>query len=174
MAGVQAKTDKQNLTQQFPKLFTGLGKLEGEYSIRLKVKVKPYALSTPRRVPIPLMDAIKEELERTEKLEVISKVTEPTDWCSGLVVVPKKNKKVRIYVDLTNLNESVKRERHALPPVEQTLARVAGAKVFSKLDANSGFWQIPLSAKSIPLTTFITPFGRFCFNRLPLGITSAP
>ena len=170
VAGVQAKTDKQNLTQQFPKLFTGLGKLEGEYSIQLKDKVKPYALS----VPIPLMDAVKEELERMEKLEVISKVTEPTDWCSGLVVVPKKNKKVRICVDLTNLNESVKRERHPLPPVEQTLARVAGAKVFSKLDANSGFWQIPLSAKSIPLTTFITPFGRFCFNRLPFGITSAP
>ena len=42
------------------------------------------------------------------------------------------------------------------------------------LDANSGFWQIPLSQMSIPLTTFITPFGRFCFHRLPFVITSAP
>ena len=46
--------------------------------------------------------------------------------------------------------------------------------MFSKLDANSGFYQIPLSEESRLLTTFITPFGRSCFNRLPFGITSAP
>ena len=49
-----------------------------------------------------------------------------------------------------------------------------GASVFSKLDANSGLWQVPLSKESALLTTFITPFGRFCYNRLPFGITSAP
>ena len=60
------------------------------------------------------------------------------------------------------------------PAVEQTLAQLAGTRVFSKLDANSGFWQIPLSRESALLTTFITPFGRYCFHRLPFGITSAP
>ncbi len=53
------------------------------------------------------------------------------------------------------------------------LAQLAGAKEFSKLDANSGFWQIPLAVESHLLTTFITPFGRFCFNRLPFWICSA-
>ena len=43
-----------------------------------------------------------------------------------------------------------------------------------KLDANSGFWQVPLSEESTLLTTFITPFGRFAFRRLPFGISSAP
>jgi len=46
--------------------------------------------------------------------------------------------------------------------------------LFSKLDARSSFWQIPLSEKSKLLTTFITPKGRFCFNRLPFGISLAP
>ena len=46
--------------------------------------------------------------------------------------------------------------------------------MFSKIDANSGFWQIPLDKQSALLTTFITPFGRYHFNRLPFGITSAP
>ena len=44
----------------------------------------------------------------------------------------------------------------------------------SKLDANSGFWQIPIEEKSRHLTTFITPFGRFCFNKMPFGISCAP
>ena len=162
------------ITRGFPELFQGLGKMEGEYSIKLKENSQPYALSTCRRVPIPLMKAVKTELTRMEKAGVISRVTEPSDWCAGMVVVPKKNNTVRICVDLTKLNKCVKRERHPLPAVEQVLAQLAEASVFSKLDANSGFWQIPLSAKSAPLTTFITPFGRFCFHRLPFGITSAP
>ena len=91
-----------------------------------------------------------------------------------MVVVPKSNSKVQICVDLTKLNESVKRERHPLPAVDQTLAQLAGAKVFTKLDTNSGFWQIPLSPNSALLTTFITPFSRYHFRRLPFGISSAP
>uniref|UniRef100_A0A3B3S0H0 ribonuclease H n=1 Tax=Paramormyrops kingsleyae TaxID=1676925 RepID=A0A3B3S0H0_9TELE len=109
-----------------------------------------------------------------EAMGVVSKVTQPTDWCAGMVVVPKTNGKIRICVDLTHLNKGVKRERHILPSVDQTLAQLSGAKVFSKLDARSGFWQIPLARESALLTTFITPYGRYCFNRLPFGISSAP
>ena len=61
-----------------------------------------------------------------------------------------------------------------MPSVDENLATLGDSKIFSKLDANSGFWQIPLDDKSKLLTTFVTPFGRFCFNRLPLGISSAP
>ena len=119
---------------------------------------------------------MKAKLKHIEKLGVLSKVKETTDWCTGMVVVPKPNGQVRICIDLTRLNESVCRERHPLPAVDQTLAQLAGAKIFSKLDANSGFRQIPFPPppESILLTTFITPFGRFYFNRLPFGITSAP
>ena len=162
--------DLENL---FPQLFTGLGNLEGEYAIKLREDVKPFAITTPRRVPIPLMPAVQEELARMEKLGVISKVEEPTDWCAGMVVVPKPDGRVRICVDLVRLNESVCREYHQMPTVEQVLAQVPGARIFSKLDANSGFWQVPLSKESALLTTFSTPFGRYHFNRLPFGITSA-
>ena len=160
--------------ERFPNLFTGLGKLEGTYSILLEEGAKPYALTVPRRVAIPLMQPVKEELCRMEKLGVISRVKEPTEWCTAMVVVPKSNQKVRICVDLTRLNRNVRRVRHPHPAVEQSLAQLAGARVFSTLDANSGFWQIPLDRESALLTTFITPFGRYCFHRLPFGITSAP
>ena len=91
-----------------------------------------------------------------------------------MVCVPKANGKVRICVDLTPLNKAVQREIHPMATVDENLAKVKGSQVFSKLDANSGFWQIPLDTQSRLLTTFITPFSRFCFNRLPFGISSAP
>ncbi len=91
-----------------------------------------------------------------------------------MVVVPKKSGAIIIYVDLKPLNECVLREVYPIPTVDDTLAQIAGARVFSKLDANSGFWQIPLAEQSQLLTTFITPFGQFCFNKLPFGISSAP
>ena len=89
-----------------------------------------------------------------------------------MVAIPKKNGKLRICVDLKNLNEAVQREVYPLPKVNETFTQLSGATIFSKLDANSGFWQIPLSKESRPLT--ISPFGCFCFNKLPFGISSAP
>ena len=77
-----------------------------------------------------------------ESMGVISKVDTPTPWCAGMVVVPKKLGEVRICVDLKPLNESVLREVHPIPSVDETLGKLAGATVFTKLDANSGFWQI--------------------------------
>ena len=109
-----------------------------------------------------------------ENLGVISRVDKPTPWCAGMVVVPKSNGSVRICVDLKALNQSVLREIHPIPRVDEILAQLAGATYFTKLDANSGFWQIPLSSESKLLTTFLTPCGRYCFNQLPFGISSAP
>jgi len=91
-----------------------------------------------------------------------------------MVVVPKKSGAVRICVDLNPLNTSVLREVHLLPKVDDNLAQFTGAKVLTKLDANSGFWQIPLTKESNLLTTSITPSGCYCFNKLPFGISSAP
>ena len=109
-----------------------------------------------------------------EKMGVISKIITPTPWCAGMVVVPKRSGAVRICVDLKPLNECVFREAHPIPKVDDILALLNGATVFNKLDANSGFWQIPLSETYRTLTTFITPFGRYHFNKLPFGISYAP
>ena len=167
--------EAEELKEKFLNLFKGVGKLYGpDYVIKLKPYAKPHALSTPRRVPVPLRSKVKKELSRMEQMEIISKVDEPTEWCAGIVVVPKANGKVRICEDLTKLSKSILREYHPLPSVNHTLAQLAEATIFSKLDANSGFWQIGLSPESAKLTTFITPFGRFCVNRLPFGISSAP
>ena len=99
-----------------------------------------------------------------ESLGVIKKVEESTDWCAG---------KVRICVDLTKLNQSVKRELHPLPAVDRP-------SPVSRSQSNEQAWHQfrfladHLSPESAKLTTFITPYGRYCFHRLPFGISSAP
>ena len=144
------------------------------YSIKLKPGAQPHAIYAPRNVPLPLRGQVQEELVRMQSLGVISRVDQPSPWCAGMVVVPKKNGTVRICVDLKMLNENVLCEMYPLPKVDETLTLLSGATCFTKLNANSGFWQIPLSTDSRLLTTFLTPHGRFCFNKLPFGISCAP
>ena len=129
-------------------------------------------ISTPRRIALPLLPKVKSELERMEKLGVIRRVNVPTRWCTGMVVVLKLDGRIRICVDLTKLNQNVQRECRPIPSVDHTLTQLGGTRIFSKLDTNSGFWQVHLQEDSALLTTFITPFGRFCYNRLLFGITS--
>ena len=108
-----------------------------------------------------------------EKLNVIQKVSYPTDWVSNIVVVEKKQGSIRLCLDPKNLNRAIKREHFHLPTIEDIMARMPNAKVFSKLDASSGYWQIEVDDKSADLLTFNTPFGRYRFNRLPFGVWSA-
>ena len=89
------------------------------------------------------------------------------------VPLPKDSGKVRICIDLKTLNESVPRKVYPLPTVDEALAKIAGAKIFCKLYHNSGFWQVPISEELCPLTTFLTPWGRYMFNKLPFGLSSA-
>ena len=74
-----------------------------------------------------------------ESMGVIKKSSDPTPWCAGMVVVPKRDGKIRICVDLKPPNKSVLHEIHPLLRVDDTLAQLSGAKLFSKLDTNSGF-----------------------------------
>ena len=91
----------------FPILFKGLGNLGKPYKIRLRPDAKPFALYTPRCVPLPLWTKVKTEVERMDSLSVITKVEEATECCAGMVMVPKNNGKLCICVDLKPLSESV-------------------------------------------------------------------
>ncbi|XP_037528497.1 uncharacterized protein K02A2.6-like [Rhipicephalus sanguineus] len=174
LGGVDTTAVQTPQPELHAKLFSGLGTLKEEYTIRLKPDAVPFSLSAPRRIPIPLQGEVKSQLDKMEAEGVIRRIDKPTPWCAGLVVVPKSSGGYRLCVDLTRLNEVVLRERHILPTVEQVLGLLGNATVFSKLDATSGFHQVKLAEASQELTTFVTPFGRYCFCRLPFGITSAP
>jgi hypothetical protein len=163
---------KEEILSEHSETFTGLGSLDGEIKIHIKEDAVP-VVHAPRRVPHALKERLKHDLENMEKSHVITKVTEPTEWVNSLVIVEKNNGKLRICLDPKDLNEAIKRPHYPLPTLEDALSKLSGAKYFSKLDAQSGYWQLKLSEDSSYLTTFNTPFGRYRFNRLPFGIVSA-
>ena len=90
-----------------------------------------------------------------------------------MVVIPIPNGTAGICADMKPLDKSVRRLHHQLPTVDETLGQVDGANIFTKLDANSGIWQISLDLDSQLLPTGITPAGWYCFTKLPFGIASA-
>lgn len=117
---------------------------------------------------------MKRQLISKEKKGVIVKQEQPTEWVNSMVTVIKPNGKVRICKDPKDLYKAIQREHHPLKTIEEILPQMSGARVFSKLDATSGFWQCALDEESQRLCTFNTPHGRYSFTRLPYGIKSAP
>lgn len=163
----------KDIARQFPGMFKGQGTLPFTYKIQLKSDAKP-VIHAPRRVPAPLRDSLKKELDRMVGLGVIQPIEEPTDWVNSITCVKKPNGELRVCLDPKDLNENIKREHYQIPTREEIMSEMAGAKFFSKLDASHGFWQLKLDPESSKYCTFNTPFGRYCFLRLPFGIKSAP
>ena len=111
----------------------------------------------------------------------LKKVHQPTSWCSNMVVrektLPDGNSKIRLCLDPTQtLNKAIIIPRYQIPTIEEILPRLSGKshKTFSIFDALDGFTQVKLTDESSPLTTMHTPWGRYCWLRLPYGISSAP
>ena len=168
--GSNDKYDK--IFDEYKDVFEGLGELPGVHVIKLRDDAEP-VVEACRKVPFALHEKLKNELNRMEKLGVISKVTEPTEWVNSLVIVTKPNGDLRVCLDPRNLNKAVKREHYKLITREEIMSKFANSKVFSKFDASSGFWQMKLDENSSDYCCFNSPFGRYKFLRLPFGICSA-
>ena len=158
--------------EKFSSCFGKIGKLKYPHHIVIDKNIKP-VINPPRRLPIALKERLHEELRRMTEMGIIKPINEPTNWVSSLVIVEKSNGKLRICLDPRNLNKAIKRPQHAVPTTEEILAKLAHAKIFTKLDASNAYWQIPLDEESSKLVTFNTPFGRYRFLRMPYGIHSA-
>ena len=146
--------------------------MTGTYSIKVDPTVTPLVLG-PRRQPAAMLPKITSKLKEMEKEGHLAKVTQPTDWVNSMVVA-QKGEKIRICIDPSDLNKAVKREHYPIPTVEAVTTKIPGAKVFSVLDAKSGYLQMNINYESSLLTTMNTPLGRYRWLQLPFGIKSAP
>ena len=152
--------------------FEGIGLFPGDpYKFHLKPEHKP-ARQAPRKVPIHLEAAFKEEIKSLVKLEILEEVKEHTDWVNSSVIVEKDTgshhapnhtikKKLRICLDPRDLNEGLEREPYHTCSVNEITAKLQGMTVFTIVDFKKGYWMVVLHPDSRKLTCMALLFGRF-------------
>ncbi|XP_050709713.1 uncharacterized protein LOC126994436 [Eriocheir sinensis] len=142
--------------------------------IHLREDATPFAIHTPRQIPLAFRETVKTELESMVARGIITPTgDEPSPWCHPLVAVAKPSGGVRITTDLSKLNSQVSRPAHPSPtPFAAVRSIDPKARYFTTIDALCGYWQLELAEQDQPLTTFITPYGRYKYLRGPMGFAA--
>ncbi len=106
----------------------------------------------------------------------LSGIIEPSfsEWASPIVIVKKKDGKIRICVDYRKLNANTPMDAYPMPRVDELIDRLGKATYITTLDLARGYWQVPVSEKDRLKTAFITPKGLFQFRVMPFGLNGAP
>ncbi|XP_078733268.1 uncharacterized protein LOC144947785 [Lampetra fluviatilis] len=131
----------------------------------------PIRLNSHRMSPAE-REHVRGAVEDMLAADIISPSNSP--WGAPVVLVKKKDGKLRFCVDFRKLNKISVADAYPLPRMDDSLDALSGAKFFSTLDLSSGFWQLPLDESSREKTAFRTPQGLFQFNCLPMGLNAAP
>ena len=102
------------------------------------------------------------------KSTIIPAGDEPSLYCHRIVAVPKPNGGVRIATDLSYLNKQISRPAHTSPTPFAAIRRAdPQVPYFTTVVSLQGYWQLELAEEEQPLTTFITPYGRFKTSAAP-------
>jgi hypothetical protein len=116
--------------------------------------------------------AIGVELRKLLEAGFIKEVFHPT-WLANLVLVKKKNGKWRMCVDYTSLNKACPKVPFPLPRTDQIVDSTVGCELLCFLDAYSGYHQRKMKESDQLVTSFITPFGMYCYVMMPFGLRNA-
>lgn len=126
------------------------------------------------RVPAALVEKTKEKLQWMLQKGIIERVTEPVDWISPMLVIPKANGDIRICVDMRAANKAIRCIKHPLPNLEHFRVTLKKYIVFTKLDLSNAYHHLPLSMNSRMITTFWSNMGLLRYTRLMFGMNAAP
>ena len=192
---LDAKYEKANLTQLVKKmtylskeeqdslldlllqnenLFNGtLGHwYDSAYNIELKEGATPYH-AKPYPVPRIHEATLKAEVERLCQVGVLKRVNR-SKWGAPTFIIPKKDGSVRFITDFRELNKRIKRKPYPIPKIQDLMLKLEGFQYATSLDLNMGYYHIELTPYSKQLCTIILPFGKYEYQRLPMGLSNSP
>ena len=126
-----------------------------------------------RRIPPQMYDEIKAHIQEMLDLGAIRPSNSP--WASAIVLVRKKDGRLRFCIDLRKLNNRTVKDAYSLPRIESILDSLGGAQIFSTLDLKAGYWQVEMAEECKAYTAFTCgPLGFYECDTMPFGATNAP
>jgi hypothetical protein len=142
-----------------------------QHEIRL---LHPEPVTQSYRPRNPFMEGIIDE--EVDKM-LAEGVIEPSDspWSSPIILAKKKDGKHRFCIDFRKVNEVTRKDAYPLPFINVILDKLRRARYISTIDLKSGYWQVPVTEASKPITAFTVPSrGLYQFRVMPFGLHSAP
>ncbi|XP_069055957.1 arylsulfatase G isoform X1 [Pleurodeles waltl] len=164
---------KEEILDSYPELFSGIVGLLNDFQHKIELKSSAIpCIHKDRHIPISIKEEVHNELKKLVEGGIIEQV-ESAEWVSPLVVVRRSNGKVRLCVDLRELNKNILIDQYPLPRINEMFSATKNMCWFSTIDLKSAYHQVPLHQDSRKYTTFITPFGCYQYTRVPFGLASA-
>jgi transposase InsO family protein len=168
------RDDIRKLVAKYPKLFSNELRLYPHRKIHLEIDpnavpkhFRPYSVARTH------MQVFKKEIDRLVEIGVL-RPCGATEWAAPTMAIPKKDNTIRVVSDFRELNKVIKRRVYPLPRIQDVLNRRTGYAYFTKLDVSMQFYTFELDEESKQLCTIVTPFGKYQYNRLPMGIKCSP
>ena len=115
---------------------------------------------------------IKEEVEKQYNAGFL-RMVKYLEWLANVVLVPKKDVKVRMCVDFWDLNEASPKDDFPLPYIDILIDNAAEHALLSFMDGFLGYDQIKMVLQDIEKTSFITPWGMYYYKVMPFGLKNA-
>ena len=112
---------------------------------------------------------MKEEIHKQLNVGFIS-VVEYLEWLANVVPVPKKDGKVRVCVDLRDINKARHKDGFSLPHIDLLVDNTAGHSMLSFMYGFSGYYKILMTPEDMEKTIFIIEWGTYCYRVMPFGL----
>ena len=125
-----------------------------------------------RRTPYHLREEVAIQIRKMERQGVIQKSSSP--WSAPLLLVKKGDGNYRFAIDYRALNAKTATEVAYLPTVRECLDSLAGSRLYTTLDLNSAYWQVPIVPEDRKKTAFCTETDHWEFLVMPYGLKNAP
>ena len=142
-----------------------------DFVIELHPSTSPISMTTHRMAPVELQE-LKVRLQELLDKGFIIPSTSP--WGASVLFVKKKDKTLRLCIDYRQLSRVTIKNRYLLPRIDDLFDQMRGARVYSKTDLRTSYYQLRVRETDIPKTTFRMRYRNFEFIVMPFGLTNAP
>ncbi|GJS04119.1 putative reverse transcriptase domain-containing protein [Tanacetum coccineum] len=161
----------RNFPEEFPDDLPGL---PSPRQVEFRIELVPGAVPVtraPYRLALSELKELSDQLKELSEKGFIRSSSSP--WGAPVLFVKKKDGSFRMCIDYRELNKLTVKNRYPLPRIKDLFDQLQGSSVYSKIDLRSGYHQLRIREKDIPITAFRTRYGHFEFQVMPFGLTNA-